>query len=141
MTATLPYRRNHAAEDRPVSSINWHRTVKHLLAQDTPAGLRPVRTFFTSNQAVTTIAACRRSGAKMLLSRWFGELLDAGCHVDGFGGELAAVADVSLTTYRTAATIGRVTQRQRGNSWDIAIDWTPTARRNCLRWTGVASAG
>jgi hypothetical protein len=41
-------------------------------------------------------------------------LLDAGCHVDGFGGELAAAADVSLTTYRTAATIGRVTHRQRG---------------------------
>ena len=28
--------RTQVAEQRPVSSLNWHRIVKHLLAQDTP---------------------------------------------------------------------------------------------------------
>jgi hypothetical protein len=40
--------RTQVAEDRPVSSINWHSTVKDHLAQDKRCLTSAVRTFFTA---------------------------------------------------------------------------------------------
>src|SRR5262245_26984575 len=42
------------AEERPLSSVYWHRTVKHLLAQGNVCRDLRVRTFFTGNQASRT---------------------------------------------------------------------------------------
>jgi hypothetical protein len=46
--------RTQGAEQRPVSSVNWHRTVKHLLAHDTRADPDVVRSFLTVIKARIT---------------------------------------------------------------------------------------